>query len=123
MTWEYVGFRHGYQPNYDMNNFSDQVQAHNGYQYMTYGQQQHMVLAQLQHQRAAAMMNQGGMSQAKPTESKPRLAKDEVETLEREFNKNPKPNSSLKRELADQMRVDVARINVRTTLLHHHHLG
>ncbi|KAK4190521.1 pah3 homeobox protein encoded by the pah3 protein [Podospora australis] len=72
-----------------------------------YQQQQHH-----QHQhRAAAMMGQGPMQMSKQTEPKPRLAKDEVELLEREFAKNPKPNSSTKRELAEQMGVEVPRIN------------
>ena len=111
-----MGFiRHGYhqQPNYHVQAFNGQHQGHQGYQqYNLSFEQQQLVYAQLQQQRAAAMINSGAISQTKPTESKPRLAKDEVETLEREFQKNPKPNSSLKRELADQMRVDVARINV-----------
>lgn len=51
------------------------------------------------------------MHASKQTEPKPRLAKDEVELLEREFAKNPKPNSSTKRELAEQMGVEVPRIN------------
>ncbi|ROT36961.1 hypothetical protein SODALDRAFT_325516 [Sodiomyces alkalinus F11] len=45
------------------------------------------------------------------TESKPRLAKEEVDKLEREFQRNNKPNSNLKKQLAEEMRVDVARIN------------
>lgn len=112
---DYMGFiRNGYhqQPNYHVQAFNGQHQGHQGYQqYNLSFEQQQLVYAQLQQQRAAAMINSGAISQTKPTESKPRLAKDEVETLEREFQKNPKPNSSLKRELADQMRVDVARIN------------
>jgi hypothetical protein len=40
------------------------------------------------------------------------LAKDEVDLLEREFSKNQKPSSSTKRELAEQMGVEVPRINV-----------
>jgi len=52
------------------------------------------------------------MNGSKQAEPKPRLAKDEVELLEREFAKNPKPNSSTKRELAEQMGVEVPRINV-----------
>ncbi|KAF9870017.1 carboxylesterase [Colletotrichum karsti] len=47
----------------------------------------------------------------KATETKPRLAKDEVDKLEREFQKNNKPNSSTKKQLAEEMRVDIARIN------------
>ena len=49
---------------------------------------------------------------SKSTETKPRLAKDEVERLEAEFRKCPKPNGSVKKGLAEQMRVDIARINV-----------
>jgi len=45
-------------------------------------------------------------------DTKPRLAKQEVELLERHFQENHKPPSALKRQLADQMGVDVARINV-----------
>lgn len=61
-----------------------------------------------------AMMSRGLFPAAggKATESKPRLAKDEVDKLEREFQKNNKPNSSLKKQLAEEMRVDIARINV-----------
>ncbi|KAL3295758.1 homeobox domain-containing protein [Colletotrichum asianum] len=47
----------------------------------------------------------------KATETKPRLAKDEVEKLESVFQANNKPNSSMKKQLAEQMGVDVARIN------------
>ncbi|KXH67151.1 homeobox domain-containing protein [Colletotrichum salicis] len=60
-----------------------------------------------------AMMSRGlfPATGGKATESKPRLAKDEVDKLEREFQKNNKPNSSLKKQLAEEMRVDIARIN------------
>lgn len=58
------------------------------------------------------MVGPGSLHPSKQTEPKPRLAKDEVELLEREFAKNPKPNTSLKRELAEQMGVEVPRINV-----------
>ena len=70
---------------------------------MAYYQQQH---------RAAALMGQGNMHISKQAEPKPRLAKDEVELLETEFAKNQKPSSSTKRELAEQMGVEVPRINV-----------
>src|SRR5690606_16537895 len=50
---------------------------------------------------------------SRTTESKPRLSKEEVEVLEAEFQKNHKPNSSTKKALAESMRVDNARINVR----------
>jgi hypothetical protein len=62
------------------------------------------------------MMNHGNVLPPKQTEPKPRLAKDEVELLEREFLKNPKPADTLKRELAEQMAVDVSRINVRAPI-------
>ncbi|OHF01068.1 homeobox domain-containing protein [Colletotrichum orchidophilum] len=64
-------------------------------------------------QQQQAMMSRGLFPAAggKATESKPRLAKDEVDKLEREFQKNNKPNSSLKKQLAEEMRVDIARIN------------
>ncbi|KAJ4295865.1 hypothetical protein N0V88_004567 [Collariella sp. IMI 366227] len=64
-----------------------------------------------QQQQRAMMMGQGSMHLSKPAEPKPRLAKDEVELLEREFSKNPKPSSSTKRDLAEQMGVEVPRIN------------
>ncbi|KAK3301116.1 uncharacterized protein B0H64DRAFT_31328 [Chaetomium fimeti] len=92
-----------------MQPFTGHQQAHpQGAQYpywnplMAYYQQQH---------RAAALMGQGNMHLSKPAEPKPRLAKDEVELLEREFSKNQKPSSSTKRELAEQMGVEVPRIN------------
>ncbi|KAM7222269.1 pah3 homeobox protein encoded by the pah3 protein [Rhypophila decipiens] len=85
---------------------------HQGQQYGFWNHHQLMALYQQHQQRAAAaMMGQGNMHAAKQTEPKPRLAKDEVELLEREFTKNPKPNSSTKRELAEQMGVEVPRIN------------
>lgn len=71
------------------------------------------MMAYYQHQQTtAALMGQANMHFSKPAEPKPRLAKDEVELLEREFAKNPKPSSSTKRELAEQMGVEVPRINV-----------
>jgi hypothetical protein len=48
----------------------------------------------------------------KTNETKPRLGKDEVDILEREFNKNPKPSTQTKRGFAEDMGVDLARINV-----------
>lgn len=86
-----------------------------GQQYPVWNHQHHLMALYQQHQQraAAVMMGQGSMHASKQTEPKPRLAKDEVELLEREFAKNPKPNSSTKRELAEQMGVEVPRINVR----------
>ncbi|RYO79905.1 hypothetical protein DL766_003832 [Monosporascus sp. MC13-8B] len=45
------------------------------------------------------------------TESKPRLTKDEVDKLEKVFQENPKPSSSVKAQLADSLRLERARIN------------
>lgn len=47
-------------------------------------------------------------------EAKPRLGKDEVNKLEREFEKNPKPSTQTKKGFAEEMNVDLPRINVRT---------
>ena len=110
MDMDYMDQFHHRYPAMAMQPFAGQQQAHPQdaqYPYwnplMAYYQQQH---------RAAALMGQGAMHLAKPAEPKPRLAKDEVDLLEREFSKNQKPSSSTKRELAEQMGVDVARINV-----------
>lgn len=46
------------------------------------------------------------------TESKPRLSKEEVEKLEKEFQRNPKPSSSVKGQLADELGLERPRINV-----------
>jgi hypothetical protein len=51
-------------------------------------------------------------STTKTNETKPRLGKDEVDILEREFKKNPKPTTQTKRGFAEDMGVDLARINV-----------
>jgi hypothetical protein len=64
-----------------------------------------------QHRQPAALM--GMPHPQKPNETKPRLGKDEVDILEREFKKNPKPSTQTKRQFAEDMRVDLARINVR----------
>lgn len=55
----------------------------------------------------------GTLLQSHRTETKPRLSKGEVARLEAVFQENNKPSSSVKKGLAEQMRVDVARINVR----------
>ncbi|EGO52753.1 hypothetical protein NEUTE1DRAFT_91411 [Neurospora tetrasperma FGSC 2508] len=83
---------------------------HHGPQYQVWSPNSYQWTV-LQQQRAAMMVGPGSLHPSKQTEPKPRLAKDEVELLEREFAKNPKPNTSLKRELAEQMGVEVPRIN------------
>ena len=80
-------------------------QGHHGYT-----NEQLYVMAQLHHQRA--MMGHGGMAASKQAEPKPRLSKDEVDLLEREFQKNSKPSSGRKREIAELLKVDHPRINV-----------
>jgi hypothetical protein len=49
----------------------------------------------------------------KMNETKPRLGKDEVDILQREFEKNPKPTTQTKRQFAEDMGVELSRINVR----------
>jgi hypothetical protein len=75
--------------------------AYPGLQYM-YGYQAH---------RAPMMVDRGGLCDGK-TESKPRLSKDEVEKLEKVFQENPKPSSSVKAQLADGLGLERPRINV-----------
>ncbi|KAI8629183.1 hypothetical protein F5Y19DRAFT_475745 [Xylariaceae sp. FL1651] len=74
--------------------------GYHGLQYM-YGYQPH---------RAPMMADRGGLCDGK-TESKPRLSKDEVEKLEKVFQENPKPSSSVKAQLADGLGLERPRIN------------
>lgn len=66
----------------------------------------------IQRHQNATLAIQGQEYQDR-NETKPRLAKTEVELLEKHFAENHKPPSSLKRQLAENMNVQVARINVR----------
>ncbi|AEO54134.1 hypothetical protein MYCTH_2296328 [Thermothelomyces thermophilus ATCC 42464] len=109
MDMDYLDPYQRRHPDLPMQLFAGDQQAHpQAMQYpywnplMAYYQQQH---------RAAALVGHAGVHLSKPAEPKPRLAKDEVELLEREFAKNQKPNSSTKRELAEKMGVEVPRIN------------
>ena len=72
------------------------------------------------HRQPTAMM--GMPHPPKTNETKPRLGKDEVDILEREFKKNPKPSTQTKRQFAEDMRVDLARINVGSEYLFSHWL-
>lgn len=76
----------------------------------------HMYEMSMTPQGLSTPSNSNGSTTSLPsgerTETKPRLAKDEVARLEKIFLENHKPNSNTKRGLADQMQVDVARINV-----------
>jgi hypothetical protein len=53
------------------------------------------------------------VAQSQWNEAKPRLGKDEVDILEREFERNPKPTTQTKGQFAEDMGVDLSRINVR----------
>lgn len=44
--------------------------------------------------------------------SRPRLTKDQVETLEAQFQAHPKPNSNVKRQLAAQTNLSLPRVAV-----------
>jgi len=74
----------------------------------TYAEAHAMHNYAMAQQQTAMMPNASG----KTTETKARLGKDEVEVLEREFMKNPKPTTQTKRTFADSMNVELARINV-----------
>ncbi|KAF6804953.1 homeobox domain-containing protein [Colletotrichum musicola] len=98
-----MAFYHDYQQQLDYQPFPP-FPLHPFYQNGPYGPE----VAGLPFMPHQGMMQGTG---GKTTESKPRLAKDEVDKLEREFQKNNKPNSSLKKQLAEEMNVDIARIN------------
>jgi hypothetical protein len=76
-----------------------------------YAMQQH---AYALPRRSNSMTNLTQFARAQPgerTDTKPRLNKTEVEKLERYFQQNHKPTSITKRNLADELQVDIARIN------------
>jgi hypothetical protein len=54
-------------------------------------------------------------------ETKARIGKDEADFLEREFKRNPKPTTQTKRQFAEDMGVDLARINVSSITLYQSH--
>ncbi|KAK3945318.1 LIM/homeobox protein Lhx3 [Diplogelasinospora grovesii] len=115
MDMEFVDlYRRPYSSGLNMHNYSGH--QHSQYQgqhrYPVWNHQLIALYQQHQQRQSSAMTGQGNtMHASKQTEPKPRLAKDEVELLEREFAKNPKPSSSTKRELAEQMGVEIPRIN------------
>jgi hypothetical protein len=75
------------------------------------------------HQTYAMQQQQLPLPTAPRTnETKPRLGKDEVDILEREFKKNPKPTTQTKRQFAEDMGVELARINVGSQLIQSLHL-
>jgi hypothetical protein len=85
-------------------------------QYPRYSQQLPSYAAYLPESMELYNAHQGHLlhhhQMSRTTETKPRLSKEEVEVLETEFQKNHKPNSTIKKALAESMRVDNARINV-----------
>jgi hypothetical protein len=93
--------------------FATQQAPHSPQFYPTYADQHHQVYTV--HRRATSMTDLGQMTRthADKNDTKPRLSKAEVEILERQFQEQHKPSSNTKRQLADRMRVDIARINVR----------
>jgi hypothetical protein len=76
----------------------------------TYTEAQHNMHNYAMAQQSASMMAMPAAT--KTNETKPRLGKVEVDILEREFKKNPKPTTQTKRQFAEDMGVDLARINV-----------
>jgi hypothetical protein len=69
----------------------------------------HMLTVAQQFQSMIAQPN----ASMEMNETKPRLGKDEVNILESEFKRNPKPTTLTKRQFAEDMGVDLNRINVR----------
>lgn len=76
--------------------------------YPGYSGLQYMYAAQQQASDYPADRNALGDGKA---ESKPRLSKDEVERLEKIFQENPKPSSSVKAQLAEELGLERPRIN------------
>lgn len=68
------------------------------------------------HNFAMAQQHASMMPMSNPvsrtTETKPRLAKEDVAFLERAFDNNHKPSTQTKRGYAENMGVDLPRINV-----------
>ena len=107
MPYQNIGFAHHGPPH----------QPHIGHhEYIPYSDNPTNQFYELQHHPHHGLImgdQNAALTSHDKTETKPRLAKNEVDQLEAEFQRNNKPNSNLKRELAAQMRVDITRINVR----------
>ena len=100
------------QPNYHHFQHLRPGSIHQGIHHYPDPQQNLRTYAAMAHRQPTAMI--GMPHPPKTNETKPRLGKDEVDILEREFKKNPKPSTQTKRQFAEDMRVDLARINVRS---------
>ena len=72
---------------------------------------QHLQNSYVMAQQTSTMISMPN-HQSKTNETKPRLGKEEVEILEREFKRNPKPTTATKKGFAEDMGVELARINV-----------
>jgi hypothetical protein len=72
----------------------------------------HRAYAMPRRSNSMTDLSQMVRSHADKNDTKPRLSKQEVEILERQFQEQHKPSSNTKRQLADRMGVDIARINV-----------
>jgi len=94
-----------FDPNFQ--HYQHQHEQQIGQQVLSHFDAQHMHNYALAHQNAQLM----AMPPAKTNETKPRLGKDEVDILEREFRQNPKPTTKVKREFAREMGVELPRIN------------
>lgn len=102
----------------NMQHFNGSNHHQQGYAY-PYHNERMLMFAQLQYQQhQRAVMSQGNPPPPPPpppsrqSEHKPRMSKDDVEILEREFQKNSKPSSGRKREIAEMLKVEHPRINV-----------
>lgn len=119
MNMQY-GMPSGYGPVY---NFSGNPS--NGFQYPETQFPSHpgfglQYLYPFQDQRTQLVSDHNTAAESK-SESKPRLSKEEVDKLERIFQENPKPSSSVKAQLADELGLERPRINV-SSLLHNCHV-
>ena len=94
--------------------FEPSYQQHQQNQHFSHREQMHRLSAHYADMQSYAMSQQQIALPAAPrtNETKPRLGKDEVDILEREFKKNPKPTTQTKRQFAEDMGVELARINV-----------
>ena len=52
------------------------------------------------------------------TSSRPRLTQEQITILEQEFSQLPKPSTDFKKQLADQIGLTLARVNVRCSPVH-----
>jgi hypothetical protein len=91
--------------------FEPSYQQHQNF---AHHEQMHRLSAHYADMQSYAMAQQQIAPPTAPriNETKPRLGKDEVDILEREFKKNPKPTTQTKRQFAEDMGVELARINV-----------